>query len=89
MITGKTSTGFEFAFSQDVVNDMRMLRAIGKMENGDAESIDYVGKKLLGQDKYDKLLDHIQTEDGRQPIDALLKEVAEMFSAFQQQTGKK
>lgn len=89
MITGKTSTGFEFAFSQDVVNDMRMLRAIGKMENGDAEYIDYVGKKLLGQDKYDKLLDHIQTEDGRQPIDALLKEVAEMFSAFQQQTGKK
>lgn len=89
MITGKTSTGFEFAFSQDVVNDMRMLRAIGKMENGDAESIDYVGKKLLGQDKYDKLLDHIQTEDGRQPIDALLKEISDMFAAFQQQTGKK
>ena len=89
MITGKTATGFEFAFSQDVVNDMRMLRAIGKMENGDAESIDYVGKKLLGQDKYDKLLDHIQTEDGRQPIDALLKEISDMFAAFQQQTGKK
>lgn len=89
MITGKTSTGFEFAFSQDVVNDMRMLRAIGKMENGDAESIDYVGKKLLGQEKYDKLLEHIQTEDGRQPVDALLKEISDMFTAFQQQTGKK
>lgn len=89
MITGKTSTGFSFAFSQDVVNDMRMLRAIGKMENADAESIDYVGKRLLGQDKYDKLLEHIQTEDGRQPVDALLKEIAEMFSAYQQQTGKK
>ena len=44
MITGKTSTGFEFAFSQDVVNDMRMLRAIGKMEKGDVDAIDYVGK---------------------------------------------
>lgn len=89
MITGKTSTGFEFAFSQDLVNDMRMLRAIGKMEKGDVDSIDYVGKKLLGQDKYDKLLEHIQTEDGRQPVDALLKEIAEMFGAYQQQTGKK
>ena len=87
MITGKTSTGFEFAFSQDVVNDMRMLRAIGKMENGDAESIDYVGKKLLGQEKYDKLLKHIQTEDGRQPVDALMTEFSQMFEAYK--NGKK
>lgn len=87
MITGKTSTGFEFAFSQDVVNDMRMLRAIGKMENGDAESIDYVGKKLLGQEKYDKLLEHIQTEDGRQPVDALMTEFNQMFEAYK--NGKK
>lgn len=87
MITGKTSTGFEFAFSQDVVNDMRMLRAIGKMENGDAESIDYVGKKLLGQEKYDKLLKHIQTEDGRQPVDALMSEFSQMFEAYK--NGKK
>lgn len=87
MITGKTSTGFEFAFSQDVVNDMRMLRAIGKMENGDAASIDYVGKKLLGQEKYDKLLDHIQTEDGRQPVDALMTEFSQMFEAYK--NGKK
>lgn len=87
MITGKTSTGFEFAFSQDVVNDMRMLRAIGKMENGDAESIDYVGKKLLGQEKYDKLLKHIQTEDGRQPVDTLMSEFSQMFEAYK--NGKK
>ena len=87
MITGKTSTGFSFAFSQDVVNDMRMLRAIGKMENGDAESIDYVGKKLLGQVKYDKLLEHIQTEDGRQPVDALMSELSQMFEAYK--NGKK
>lgn len=89
MITGKTSTDFTFAFSQDVVNDRRVLIAIGKADKGDIESIDYVGIKLLGQDKYDKLLEHIQTEDGRQPVDALLKEIAEMLSAYQQQTGKK
>lgn len=87
MITGKTSTGFEFAFSQDLVNDMRMLRAIGKMEKGDVDSIDYVGKKLLGQEKYDKLLEHIQTEDGRQPIDALMTEFSQMFEAYK--NGKK
>lgn len=89
MITGKTSTGFVFAFSQDVVNDRQMLIAIGKADKGDIESIDYVGIKLLGEDKYNKLLEHIQTEDGRQPVDALLKEIAEMFGAYQQQTRKK
>lgn len=87
MITGKTSTGFEFAFSQDVVNDMRMLRAIGRMDKGEADAIDYVGKKLLGQEKYDKLLKHIQTEDGRQPVDALMSEFSQMFEAYK--NGKK
>lgn len=87
MITGKTATGFAFAFSQDVINDMRMLRAIGKMEKGDAESIDYVGTRLLGADKYEKLLEHIQTEDGRQPVDALCTEFKEMFLAYS--AGKK
>lgn len=87
MITGKTSTGFAFAFSQDTVNDMRMIRAIGKMDKGNAEAIDYVGVKLLGQEKYDKLLDHIQTEDGRQPVDALMNEFTEMFAAWK--SGKK
>lgn len=87
MITGKTSTGFSFAFSQDVVNDMRMLRAIGRMDKGEADAIDYVGKKLLGEEKYDKLLKHIQTEDGRQPVDALISEFKDMFEAYQ--NGKK
>lgn len=87
MITGKTSTGFSFAFSQDVVNDMRMLRAIGRMDKGEADAIDYVGKKLLGEEKYDKLLEHIQTEDGRQPVDALISEFKDMFEAYQ--NGKK
>lgn len=87
MITGKTSTGFGFAFSQDVVNDMRMLRAIGRMDKGEADAIDYVGKKLLGKEKYDKLLEHIQTEDGRQPVDALISEFKDMFEAYQ--NGKK
>lgn len=87
MITGKTSTGFSFAFSQDVVNDMRILRAIGRMDKGEADAIDYVGKKLLGQEKYDQLLEHIQTEDGRQPVDALMAEFSDMFEAYK--NGKK
>lgn len=87
MITGKTKSGFSFAFSQDVVNDMRMLRAIGRMDKGEADAIDYVGKKLLGEEKYGKLLEHIQTEDGRQPVDALISEFKDMFEAYQ--NGKK
>lgn len=87
MITGKTKSGFVFAFSQDTVNDMRMLRDIGKMEKGDVEAIDRVGVKLLGQEKYEKILQHIETEDGRQPVDALMTEFREMFEAYKD--GKK
>lgn len=81
MVTGKTKTGFSFAFEKSKVNDMRVIRALGRVDNGDALALEEVGRRVLGEELYDKLLKHIETEDGRQPVDALVTEINEIFSA--------
>lgn len=83
MVTGKTKTGFEFCYSQDAINDMRTFRALAELQSGNVMSAEYLGKKLLGEKKYAELLAHIETEDGRQPVDALVAEINDIFLAAQ------
>lgn len=90
MITGKTSTGFAFALPENKLQDMRVLRALAAMLKAPDESdpyaqltaMDRLGTLILGSEKYQKLLDHVTTEDGRQPPDAVDKELGEIMAAF-------
>ena len=92
MITGKTSTGFAFALPENKLQDMRVLRALAAMLRAPNESdpyaqltaMDRLGTLILGSEKYQKLLDHVTTEDGRQPPDAVDKELGEILAAFNQ-----
>lgn len=92
MITGKTSTGFAFALPENKIHDMRILRALAAMMKAPDASNPYaqftaledLGTLILGSEKYQKLLDHVTTEDGRQPPDAVDKELGEIMAAFNQ-----
>lgn len=92
MITGKTSTGFAFALPENKLQDMRVIRALAEtMKTPDASdpfvqlrAVDDLGNLVLGPEKYQKLLDHVTTEDGRQPPDAVSKELGEILAAFNQ-----
>lgn len=92
MITGKTSTGFAFALPENKLQDMRVLRALAAMLKAPDKSdpyaqltaMDRLGTLILGSEKYQKLLDHVTTEDGRQPPDAVDKELGEILAAFNQ-----
>ena len=90
MITGKTSTGFAFALPENKLQDMRVLRALAAMLKAPDASdpyaqltaMDRLGTLILGSEKYQKLLDHVTTEDGRQPPDAVDKELGEILAAL-------
>ena len=92
MITGKTSTGFAFALPENKLQDMRILRALSAMMKAPDESdpysqltaMDRLGTLILGDEKYQKLLDHVATEDGRQPPEAVDKELGDILAAFNQ-----
>lgn len=92
MITGKTSTGFAFALPENKLQDMRVLRTLAAMLKAPDESdpyakltaMDRLGTLILSSEQYQKLLDHVTTEDGRQPPDAVDKELGEILAAFNQ-----
>lgn len=71
---------------------MRILRALAATMKAPDETdpfaqltaLDNLGTLILGADKYQKLLDHVATEDGRQPPEAVDKELGEILAAFNQ-----
>ncbi len=79
-VKGKTSTGFEFAFDDSVV-DMEMLDCLVEAEENPA----YVGKILglmLGKEQKKALYDHLRDENGKVPIDKTASCVIELFNAI-------
>jgi hypothetical protein len=78
---GTTATGFEFEVSDQINNDMELLEALESMQDGDALALAKVARKILGKQK-DALYDHLRTEDGRVPIEAVTQEIKDIFGAF-------
>ena len=92
MITGKTSTGFAFALPENKLQDMRILRALAATMKAPDEAdpfaqltaLDNLGTLILGADKYHLFFRQCATEDGRQPPEAVDKELGEILAAFNQ-----
>lgn len=92
MIAGKTSTGFAFALPENKLQDMRVMRALAAtMKKPDEKdpfaqltALDDLGTLILGAEKYQQLLEHVTTEDGRQPPNAIDAELGEILAAFRQ-----
>ena len=82
MITGKTSTGFEFEIDENVINDMRILDAVSEVANEtNLLAISFLVDTILGENK-ERLYKHVAEKNGRVPIDKVNSEIAEIFKAF-------
>lgn len=84
MVKGKTSTGFEFEYDPKAFDDMEFLDMLVEAEKGeDADSIraySMLVLKLLGKAQRKRLYDHLRTEAGRVPIEAVKNEIAEIMA---------
>lgn len=80
MVSGKTKSGFEFKLDNDAMNDMELLEDLGKLDSGDVLIIPRILERILGEDK-SALYDHVRTESGRVPIDALVTELKSIFES--------
>lgn len=81
MIKGKTRSGFEFQLDENVMNNMELIEGLAAVDQGDITALPKVLVKLLGSETKEALYNHVRSEDGRVPIDLLVKEVKEIFSA--------
>lgn len=80
MITGKTTSGFEWEVKETVMEDMEVLDLYADVEDGKP----YAGRlirKVLGVDQAKKLYDHVRLEDGTVPVEPLMNEFMEIMNS--------
>ena len=82
MVKGKTKTGFEYKVDKNMLNDAEFLESFCAIRKGDNTEIFALIGKMLGKDQKKALYDHVRTEDGQVPLDALTDEVVEIFAAL-------
>lgn len=88
MQTGKTKTGFEYTFNEDLINDMEVIDALAEVASGEnILAVSTVVKKLFSAEDRKRLYDHVRLEDGRVPADALMEEITEIMNEGEE--GKK
>lgn len=83
MLTGTTSTGFEFQVNEDVISDWRFITAIADAESGNGhaaiQGTAQLVRLLFDKKTEQKLMEHVKREDGIVPIQAVQAEVTDVF----------
>lgn len=83
LVKGTTTSGFAFAISMDVFNDMRFFEALTKADENAAQLPGLI-RLLLGDVGKEKLYEHHATEDGRVPADKVMGDVLEIIQSVKQ-----
>lgn len=85
MITGKTSSGFEFTVSEGLDKDFRFLKAYRKLRSGDEDKAILGAEELISvvfsdANEEERFYQHIASMyGGRIPIDVLYPELNEII----------
>ena len=85
MIKGKTSSGFRFEISKDVINDYELVENLGELEDNPL-ILGKIVRQILGKEQTSKLKDHIRNENGIVPTDKMTKEIIEIFKNAGEET---
>lgn len=79
MITGKTSSGFEYELSDDAFDDYELLETLRKVDKGETGYIVDAIDMLFEEKQKDALKAHIRNNSGKVSATKLLGEVMEIF----------
>lgn len=83
MITGKTTTGFEFELEDDVLDDYELLEVLHKVDNGEESYVVDMVDMLLGEEQKKRLKEHIKKTHKKVSATQMMAEIAEIFNATQ------
>lgn len=81
MITGRTSSGFEFHLNENTMDDYELLEALCEIDNGDYSKTTLMVEKLLGKEQKNDLKEHVRNKEGKVLSSLILAEVMEIFKA--------
>lgn len=76
----KTTSGFEYEIVPEVLDDWELIEEMQEMvESNDPTKSVKIFKKVLGDDQYKALKDHLRKKDGRVKTSAMIEEFNEIF----------
>ena len=87
MYKGVTSSGFEYEIDEKNADNMELVDAVSDVTEGDKLAVSRVCRLILGVDQRKRLYEHLRTEDGRVPVEAVTREIFEIFNGTD--SGKK
>ena len=79
MIHVETKCGFVCDIPEARLNDMELLDNIAEVMEGNLLAISGVAKRILGPDRK-RLYDHLRTEDGQVPPEAVMDVLTEIMN---------
>lgn len=79
MITGTTSSGFDYSISDEAANDMELFDLFAEADQNPLVLPPLINR-LLGPEQKKRLYDHLRNERGIVPIDKVGDELIEMLN---------
>jgi hypothetical protein len=78
MLKGKTKSGFEFEVPDEQLTNFELIEVLADVDSNPL-LLPKLVKMLLGDDQKKRLADHLRTETGIVPVDAMGAEIMEIF----------
>ena len=82
MLTGTTSSGFNWQIEEDALDDMELLDALSEIDGGKLDAVSAACLHLLGKEQRAALYDHRRDERGRVRISDVSNELGEILLAL-------
>lgn len=82
---GTTRTGFAFEVDENAFNDMEVVDVLSSEEMDATYKMSFLVNRMLGTKQKKALYDHLRDASGRVPVDAVEREMEDIFAAFGQQ----
>lgn len=79
MLTGVTSSGFEYKITDESIDDMDLVEALAEVDSGSKLAITKVLSLLFGEDQKKALYEHLREKYGRVPISAVESELMDVI----------
>ncbi len=82
MLKGTTKTGFKYEISDAATNNYELVEILAEIDENPL-LMPKLLKALFGEEQTKRLKDHLRTESGTVPIDAIAEEIGDIFASEQ------
>ena len=79
MITGRTSSGFNFHLDEEKTDDYEFLEMVCEIDNGKITLIPKMAAQLLGKEQMDALKEHVRDSKGMVSASKIAEEIGEIM----------